>query len=96
MVVLSLNVFCGEQQVADTTPPYLNHSDTVTYVGKEACKNCHPAIYESFRETGMGQSFAPATRQKSAASFTGHQVVYDASKDLYYYPFWKGDSMYIS
>lgn len=91
-----LNLYCGQQQTVEADPPYVNHSDTVTYVGKEACKNCHPAIYESFRETGMGMSFAPATKQKSVASFGAHQVVHDKVRNLSYYPFWRGDSMYIT
>jgi TPR repeat protein len=68
----------------------------VSYVGKEACKNCHPAIYNSFIETGMGQSFGAATREKSAAQFKGHKPVFDSIKNLYYYPHWIKDSMYIT
>lgn len=47
-------------------------------------------------ETGMGQSFAPATRMKSAADFSGHQIVFDSIRNLSYYPHWEGDSMYIT
>src|SRR5690606_38519479 len=46
-------------------------------------------------QTGMGQSFAPASKQKSAADFSEHHVVYDKHIDLYYHPFWRDESMYI-
>ena len=89
-----LNLFCNSPQ--DTaSSPYLNHHDTVGYVGKEQCRSCHSDIYNSFIQTGMGKSFGAATRSKSAASFN-HQPLYDAQLDFYYLPFWKGDSMYIS
>ncbi len=89
-----LNLFCN-QVTPQSTNTYLNHHDSVQYVGKQQCRSCHIDIYNSFIRTGMGQSFGPASRLKSAAKFS-HQPLYDADLDFYYLPFWQGDSMYIS
>lgn len=84
-----------EHATALQVDPYLNHSDTAKYVGIQTCRLCHQQIYDSFIQTGMGQSFAPATKQKSVASFTAHTAIYDTYQDFYYTPFWKGDTMKI-
>ncbi|MDZ4847264.1 MAG: tetratricopeptide repeat protein [Chitinophagales bacterium] len=73
---------------------YLNHADTVSYVGMQTCRNCHEAIYQSYIKTGMGQSFHLATKEKSAADFN-EKTVYDSIGNFYYRPFWKNDSMYM-
>lgn len=65
------------------------------YVGMQTCKTCHSEIYETFIKTGMGQSFDHATRQKSAADFGPHALVYDKDLDFYYKPYWDHDSLYI-
>ncbi|MES2780377.1 MAG: tetratricopeptide repeat protein [Bacteroidota bacterium] len=97
-VVLLLNVFCNSKPTAPSpeTNTYLNHNDTVKYVGIETCRSCHNDIYKTFIQTGMGQSFDLATRAKSAADFSKKHVVYDKYKDLYYTPSWKGDNFYIT
>lgn len=74
---------------------YLNHNDTVDYVGINACKNCHFDKFETYIKTGMGQSFHYATSQKSAANFSKNHVVYDSIKNLYYSPFFKKEQMFI-
>lgn len=92
------SVFCGERKasgVLQEQQVYLNHHDTVKYVGMEQCRACHNPIYETFIETGMGQSFGVASRQKSAAKFGKHYVVKDRFSNLSYYSYWAGDSMYI-
>ena len=48
---------------------YLNHADSVKYVGMDACRKCHENIYATFMHTGMGASFDLATFKKSAAKF---------------------------
>jgi hypothetical protein len=94
--VALLNVFCNTDQPASSAPSgYLNHNDTVKYVGMETCRSCHNDIYKTFIQTGMGQSFDLATRAKSAADFSKKHVVHDKFNDMYYSPFWKGDHMYI-
>lgn len=75
---------------------WLNVYDTsVQYVGMDACRGCHNDVYETFIQTGMGQSFDHATREKSAADFGMHAVVYDRDLDYYYHPHWRNDSLYI-
>lgn len=74
---------------------WLNVYDTsVHYVGINTCKSCHLEIYNTFIQTGMGQSFDHATRQKSAADFDHNAIVYDKDLDFYYKPFWQNDSLY--
>jgi len=73
---------------------YLNHADTAKYVGINTCRLCHQSIYNTFIETGMGKSFAGATRQKSAGDYK-HSVIYDKFSDFYYKSFWgENDSLY--
>ena len=43
----------------------------------------------------MGESFGPATPQKSKAIFDKHFAIYDSINDYYYRPHWKGDSLFI-
>ncbi len=74
---------------------YLNHHDTVNYVGIESCKSCHLDKFETFKETGMGQSFHVASLEKTSANFKNNQAVYDAYLDLYYYPYWKNNTFYL-
>ena len=75
--------------------PWRNVYDTsVHYVGMQTCRTCHEGVYQTFIQTGMGQSFDHATRQKSVAEF-GHAPVYDKSLDFYYKPYLQNDSLYI-
>lgn len=100
MAAVTLPAFyCGspdektEQAVAGS--PWHNVYDTtVQYVGMETCKGCHADVYNTYIQTGMGQSFDHATKQKSAADFT-HAPVYDKDLDFYYKPFWQNDSLYV-
>jgi tetratricopeptide (TPR) repeat protein len=92
--------FCGDGQKKsiageEKSDPYLNHSDSAHYVGMSQCRLCHQGIYESFLQTGMGQSFDFATKQKSAAKFDKHTVIYDKYSDFYYHPFWEGENLKI-
>lgn len=92
--------FCNSPEQTDTVvaedSPWRNVYDTsVQYVGMETCRTCHAGIYDTYIQTGMGQSFDHATRQKSAADFAAHAVVYDKDLDFYYKPYWQNDSLYI-
>ncbi len=89
------NIQCGNNASTSEAVTYLNHSDSVKYIGKEQCRACHASIYNTFIETGMGKSFNVASRTKSAADFSKKHVVYDRFKDFYYMPYWKQDSFYI-
>lgn len=75
---------------------YLNHSDTVGYVGIETCKKCHVQIYESFVQTGMGSSFGPADTANSIADISGHKVLHDTYRNLSYHPHWMNDSLQLT
>lgn len=96
-VVLLCNMFCNSKPTSSAQPnTYLNHNDSVKYVGIETCRSCHNDIYKTFIQTGMGQSFDLATRAKSAADFSSKHLVYDKFNDMYYAPSWKGDNMFIT
>ncbi len=77
------------------TNEFLNLNDTVSYVGMETCRSCHANVYDTYIHTGMGQSFDIATKEKSAAKFDEHAIVYDKDTDFYYKPFWKDSSLFI-
>ena len=65
-VILIFALFsCTRPEISKYTE-YINHSDTVAYVGKETCKQCHYEIYESYMQTAMGQSFRFATSENSS------------------------------
>jgi hypothetical protein len=74
---------------------YLNHHDSVRYVGTRECIECHYEIYQSYMKTGMGLSFGHATPAKSAAVIGEDSVLYDHDKDLYYKPFWHEDTLMV-
>jgi tetratricopeptide (TPR) repeat protein len=90
---------CGEEQRHNDPPakkndPYLGHSPDARYVGMGTCRKCHDDIYQSFVRTGMGQSFALATRSKSAADFS-KATLYDRFSNFSYTALWKNDSLFI-
>ncbi len=93
--------YCGDttkgssSEIVKVEDKYLNHSDTVKYVGMNQCKLCHQEIYNSYIETGMGKSFDQSSKQKSSAKYSEHTYIYDKYKDFYYHPFWKKDSLMI-
>jgi tetratricopeptide (TPR) repeat protein len=89
--------FCdtGTSTPSSEASPFLNLQDSVKYVGMNMCKSCHTDIYNSYMQTGMGQSFGLATREKSAATFEPHTAVYDTVNNLYYHPYWQNDSMFV-
>ena len=70
---------------------YLNHNDTVKYVGKEQCRMCHAEIYDSYLQTGMGKSMHFATRNNSVLANISIPVVEDSIKNLSYKPFFKDE-----
>src|ERR1043165_1241024 len=99
--VILCMMICGdhhekkEEEASAVPNTFLNHSDTAKYVGMSQCRLCHQDIYNSFNETGMGKSFEHASKEKSAAKFDKHALVYDKFRDFYYHPFWDGDKMMI-
>jgi hypothetical protein len=92
--------FCNspkQKTISEQTSAWLNVYDTgVHYVGMEKCRICHESIYQTFIQTGMGQSFGHATKTKSAADFSPqHALVYDKDLDYYYKPYFNNDTMYV-
>ena len=85
---------CQRGEVSNYTQ-YLNHNDTVKYVGKQECRVCHAEIYDSYMQTGMGQSFHFATKEHSALTTSEMPLIHDSIKNLSYQPFWKNDSLYL-
>jgi len=74
---------------------WLNHHDTVSYVGINTCMQCHANVHQSFIKTGMGQSLGAADTLKSIAEISGHQVLYDEYKDLSYQPYWQANQLWL-
>lgn len=72
---------------------YLNHNDTVKYIGSEACKECHIENYTTYMITGMGMSFDKSSKMKSSSVLGPDSIIYDPYKDLYYHPYWAGDTL---
>ncbi|MDZ7846249.1 MAG: hypothetical protein U5L96_05535 [Owenweeksia sp.] len=72
---------------------YLNHSDTVAYVGIETCRSCHNQIYHSFIHTGMGSSFGEADTSKSIAKIDGQRELLDPQLEMHYRPHWRGNKL---
>ena len=97
VVVLFFSIFlfaCQRGEVSTYTE-YLNHNDTVKYVGKQQCRACHAEIYDSYMQTGMGQSYHFATKEHTALSVSEMPLIHDSIKNLFYQPFWKNDSLYL-
>lgn len=101
-VIITLPVFfCNSpEEKAEHTAgdsAWKNVYDTsVRYVGMEKCRTCHEPVYQTYIQTGMGQSWGHATKEKSAADYSPeHALVYDKDLDFYYKPYWDNDSLYI-
>ncbi len=84
---------CNNQNQTTTQTIYKNLNDSAKYVGMQVCRGCHTSIYNTFIETGMGQSFDVASHQKSKANFN-KPIVYDKINNLNYTSFWLKDSLY--
>ena len=96
LLVLLVEINCSSNgDTNQNTSVYLNHADSVQYVGMNTCKGCHSNIHETFIHTGMGQSFGMANEQKTAAKFNSHAVVYDKYLDFYYQPILKNKEIFI-
>ena len=74
---------------------YLNHHDTVAYVGIESCMACHYDIYETYIKTGMGQSMSKANPQNSEAHFHDGSLLIDSFTNLSYFPYWQDSLLMI-
>ena len=101
LLVTLPSFFCNTPQASTTedqpSSPWRNvYDSSAHYVGMQTCKGCHEEVYKTFIQTGMGQSFGAATKDKSAADFApAHALVYDSALDYYYRPYWDKDSFFI-
>ena len=95
LFIVSVFLFSCQRGEISTYTEYLNHNDTVRYIGKEQCRACHAEIYDSYMQTGMGKSFHFATKENSALSHSEMLIIKDTIKNLSYKPFWKNDSLYL-
>lgn len=80
--------------IVTANDPWLNHHDSAYYVGMDQCRSCHENIYQTFIQTGMGQSFDHATDAKSVANFE-HALIYDKYRDFWYRSYFEDSAMYI-
>ncbi|RYD77830.1 MAG: pilus assembly protein TadD, partial [Sphingobacteriales bacterium] len=100
--ILTFSVQCSsnkqepEKTAENTQHQWLNLHDSAKYVGMQTCRQCHEDKYQTFKETGMGQSWGKATMQKSAANFHQNQPIYDKFSDFYYKPFWKDSTLFVT
>lgn len=92
--IVLLTQFCSPPQTTDTTP-YLNHNDSVGYVGMAKCATCHLDKVETFVHTGMGMSFDTVSFSKSSANFGTNHVLYDSFNNFYYFPYWKNEKLFV-
>lgn len=94
--IVSCMWFCAPNP---TTKPsvdaFLNLHDSVEYVGMQMCRSCHNNVYQTYIETGMGQSFGKADLKKTAAEFGPEALVYDEKLDFYYKPYFQDSVMYV-
>lgn len=92
-----LLTYCSNENDRNKTAErgFRNLEDSVEYVGMENCRGCHESIYQSYIQTGMGQSFHLAKPENSSARFA-HAVLKDSFSDLNYKPFWRGDSLFLT
>ena len=93
-IFLILFLFACERGGVVEYNQYLNHNDTVKYVGKEQCKNCHVDIYNSYIQTYLQRDVRALTNVgneikfhrflKAAAARTGQLINYAdfASKSI--------------
>jgi tetratricopeptide (TPR) repeat protein len=94
-IITSIVYFSCKPKKSAVEPFFRNLHDTVSYVGIETCKTCHTEHYETFIQTGMGQSFGPADPARSKADFKNIKPVYDSIKNLYYFPFKRDGKIFI-
>ena len=96
LVLFYLLIYCNQSKPNIVSHnSYRNLDPKAKYVGTEACIGCHANIYETYKNTGMGLSFADATLEKSAADFRNYNVVYDSLTNFFYHPYFKEDSFFI-
>ncbi|NQW42489.1 MAG: tetratricopeptide repeat protein [Bacteroidetes bacterium] len=99
ILAICILTVCKQKDKTETTEAlkslFLNHHDSVKYMGVKTCMPCHADKCESFLQTGMGKSFDTASLFKTSANFKNVIPVYDAYLDLHYFPYFKSKKMYL-
>ena len=54
------------------------------YVAPQACAECHQNIWETYRKTGMGRSFARVGESPMVEDYDGKNTYYHKASDRYY------------
>src|SRR6187455_918693 len=85
---------CSNKRSASSESVYASLSDSTSYAGMQACRQCHEDKYQSFIRTGMGLSFDTASKKKSHAVFD-HALIADHIRNFYYTPYWSGNEMHV-
>lgn len=68
-------------------PILLTSGEDAGYVDASRCATCHSAIWETFRRTGMGRSFARVRPEASETYFAGESRFYHKLSDQHYRTF---------
>lgn len=69
--------------------------EAVGYIDPIACAGCHQAIWDQYRETGMGQSFARMRSAVAVADFEGNNSYYHRASDSTYRMYRDGEAYYM-
>ncbi|MEI9975090.1 MAG: tetratricopeptide repeat protein [Ignavibacteriota bacterium] len=64
------------------------------YVNPEMCAACHPAIAKTYRQNGMGRSFAAPQAKIPIEDFTRNNAYYHAPSDTHYQMLRRGDRIF--
>lgn len=93
--VFAATAFLLNLQGCGSREGYWNHAPEVSYTGMASCQPCHQDIYESYRRTGMGQSWYRPHPADTIEAFGPQVVVHDEPSGYSYHPYWAGNSFYI-
>src|SRR5580698_1281565 len=64
------------------------------YVNPKLCADCHPAIAKTYRQNGMGRSFAAPKAEFLIEDFTTKNTYYQAPSDTHYQMLRKGNRIF--
>ncbi len=92
LVLGALVIGCGGAESPQTEG--VVPASEAAYVGDASCASCHSALYTSYKQSGMGQSVSQFDPETAPERFPAGLRVYSATRDLYYTPFVRGDSLY--
>ncbi|HYL37996.1 MAG TPA: tetratricopeptide repeat protein [Bryobacteraceae bacterium] len=64
------------------------------YIDSQACAACHPAIYDTYRRTGMGRSFYPLRPENLVEDFRVHNSYYHRASGTHFSMLERGGKYY--